>query len=247
MRQALAYATDRDSIVNQINRPLKPDSQVLQSFYPPPVKRQYVNPAYSRYRRDLTKVDQLMKGDGWTRGPDGVWAKGGQRASVTMSTTAGNKARELVEQLLQSQWKDAGFELKTNNTKSGTLFGEWLPKGTYQMAMYAQVPTPDPGQCLIWCSRNIPTAANGNSGQNWTRLVSPALDSAWDPADKETDDAKRAELTKRGTEILADEVPAIPLYPKLTIVVKSKRVAGPVADDFVLGPFWNMEQWSLTK
>ena len=247
VRQALAYSTDREAIVSQINKPYKPDSSVLQSFFPPGIDRKYAKDSYDKYTRDLKKVDQLMTGAGWAKGADGVWAKKGQRASLTISTTAGNKAREIVEQLLQSQWKEAGFELKTNNTKAGTLFGEWLPKGTFQVAMYAQVPTPDPGQCVIWCSKNIPGPANNNSGQNFTRLKSDALDKAWGPADTELDESKRADLTKAGIDALAEDVPALPLYPKLTIVVWSRTIGGPVDDDFTLGPFWNMHLWFLKK
>jgi peptide/nickel transport system substrate-binding protein len=247
VRQALAYATDREAIVGQINKPYKPDSVVLQSFFPPGIDRKFAKNSYEKYTRDLKKVDELMTGAGWAKGADGIWAKRGQRASLTISTTAGNKAREIVEQLIQSQWKEAGFELKTNNTKAGTLFGEWLPKGTFQVAMYAQVPTPDPGQCVIWCSKNVPGPANNNSGQNFTRLKSPVLDKAWEAADTELDESKRADLTKQGIDALADEVPALPLYSKLTIVVWSRTIGGPVDDDFTLGPFWNMHLWFLKK
>ena len=44
-----------------------------------------------------------MTGDGWAKGSDGIWAKGGQKAQLEISTTAGNKRRETTQEILQSQ------------------------------------------------------------------------------------------------------------------------------------------------
>ena len=60
MRQALGYATDREAIVGQINKPYKPDSAVLQSFFPPGIDRKFAKNSYEKYTRDLKKVDELM-------------------------------------------------------------------------------------------------------------------------------------------------------------------------------------------
>ena len=47
-----------------------------------------------------------MTGAGWTKGSDGIWAKGGQKASFTINSTTGNKRRELTETVMQQQLKD---------------------------------------------------------------------------------------------------------------------------------------------
>ena len=123
-----------------------------------------------------------MTGDGWAKGADGIWAKGGVRATIEFKTTAGNKRRELTQQIVQEQAKNAGFEITINNAKAGDLFGQILPKGDYQLALYAQVLTNlEPGNCSLFCSKNIPTEANGNVGQNWQRVNIPELDTLSDP------------------------------------------------------------------
>jgi peptide/nickel transport system substrate-binding protein len=154
-----------------------------------------------------------------------------------------------MEQILQSQWKAAGFELKVNNTKSGTLFGEWLPKGTYQIAIYAQTPTdPDPGQCVNFCSKNIPGPANKDSGQNYTRINDPQLDKIWLEVDTLTDDAKRLTLVQQGYDQLAELVPAIPVdpFPKV-LVYNTAKLHGPVSDNPIFGMWWNMNMWFCDK
>jgi peptide/nickel transport system substrate-binding protein len=246
VRKAIAYAVDRQAIVDRVNKPIKADAEVMQSFAVPNFP-QFYEPAFEQYKPDPAKVDELMKADGWAKGGDGYWAKGGKRASVQINTTAGNQARELVEQMLQSQLKDAGIELKINNTKAGTLFGQWLPGGNHQIGMYAQVATPDPTLCDIFCADQIPGPANNNSGQNYQFYGSPTLDKPWKASETEIDEAKLADLVKQGNRAVAEELPALPLYQKLTILLTSTKLAGPIGDNTTLGPFWNINEWGFAQ
>lgn len=184
--------------------------------------------------------------DNSNEGGGGGGAK--ERAVITISTTAGNAAREQVEQLLQSQLKEAGFELKINNTDPDTLFGKWLPAGNFMVGMYAQVGTPDPGLCVIFCSQNIPTKANDNVGQNFTRTNVPALDGPLTAQDTEPDAAKRATLVKQASKIMAENNVSLPLYQKPTLLAyNSSALSGPIADNTVNGPFVNANEWTVLK
>jgi peptide/nickel transport system substrate-binding protein len=244
VRQALAYAIDREQVVQQLLRPIWPEAPVLQALAVPSLP--YYSDAFGKYKHDQAKVDSLMTADGWQKGGDGIWAKGGKKASLEINTTAGNKRRELVEQLLQNQLKAAGFELKINNTQAGTLFGQWLPSGQHFIAMYAQVLSPAPGFCAIVCKDQIPSPANGNAGQNYQFYGSDAIDGPWAAAEKELDDAKLQQLIRQGNEALAEEVPLIPLYPRVQIVVYDQaKVAGPIQNNSVLGGFFNLNEWWL--
>jgi len=195
-------------------------------------------------------VNTLMTGDGWAKGSDGIWAKGGKKAALTLKTTTGNKRRQLTAQILQSQWQAAGFQLTVTPETAGVLFGQDLPGGNFQVGLYAQTPSDnDPGQCIIWCSKNIPSAANGNSGQNWDRLVDPALDTPWLDADTNLDPAARIKDAQAGQAILADQVPALPLDPFPDIVViNSSKIGvegGTFQHNFAYGPFVYMNTWFL--
>ena len=105
-----------------------------------------------------------------------------------MIGTTDNKRRELTEQIIQQQAKTAGFDVKIQNQSAAQLFGKSLPAGTYQLALYAQVATSlEPGLCSIYCSANIPTKANGGSGQNWTRTAIPSMDPMLQTVDNSSD------------------------------------------------------------
>lgn len=248
VRQALAYATDRDAIVNALFGPVQPGIKPINAFMTQGNKKWYTSEPFKIYKRDLGKVDELMKAAGYTKNAQGIWAKGGQPVALAISTTAGNKRRERTEELLQSQWKEAGFNLTTNNTRAATLFGDWGPNGVFQIALYAQVPSStDPGLCNVFCSENIPTTEK-SSGQNWTRLASKAIDEPWKAVDTELDEDKRQDLVEKGQKALADELPGLPIDPFPDVLIyNSAKLNGPIGHNFAYGPFVNMNEWWCTN
>jgi peptide/nickel transport system substrate-binding protein len=247
VRQALAYSLDRGRIVEAlfgglgITDPLQVINAPILSFYTD-------TEAFAGYEQDLAKVDELMTGDGWTKNGSGVWEKGGATASFTLTTTAGNARRALTQQVIQEQAGAAGFEVTLENIPAGDFFGQRLPAGEFQAGIYAQVLTSlSPGTCNLWCSKNIPSEANGNSGQNWTRTNIPEVDPLLEEMDSNLDQDARAEAGKAADAILAENVVTIPLDPLPNILIWSDRVLGPVSDNPVLGPFWNLNQLGVAS
>jgi len=246
VRQALGYALDRDAIVNKLFGAIgvKKASQSLE----PGIISETDQNAFSDYKLDLDKVTSLMKGAGFAKGSDGIWAKGSARASFAINTTAGNQRRETTEQIVQSQLKAAGFEMTIDNQKAGDLFGQLLPKGQYEAGLYAQVlTTPEPGVCTLFCSKNNPDTHNG-TGQNWTRTQLPAdQDKNMEKVDSGLDQGQRTEAGKKAMKDLAAIATSIPLDPLPNIVLWSEKVSGPIGDNPVLGPFWNIDKWGVSS
>jgi peptide/nickel transport system substrate-binding protein len=239
------YGTDRQAIVDAILKPAIREGRVLQSFVVPTF-REFYEPAFEQYAPDQAKVDELMTGDGWERNSSGIWEKDGKTASFEINSTAGNEARELTEQLWQSQLEQAGFELEIKNLDADVLFAQRLPKGQYDVGLYASVGTPDPGWCLIFCSVNIPSKANKQAGQNWTRTDDPTIDEQWTIVDNTLDEAARVAAAKAGQTALADYVASIPLYQTPTIFIYDHdRLGGRIVDNPVMGPFFTMNEWVL--
>ncbi len=245
VRKAIAYSLDRDAVVKHLFGPLGVD-KAWQSFNPPIVAA-YADPAgFSGYTLDLAKVAELMSSQGYAKGSDGYWAKDGAKLSFTLKTTVGNKRRELTAQILQSAFKDAGFEMKIKTEDAGVLFGQTGPSGDFQMALWAMVATgPEPGNCSIFCSKNIPTEANGNSGNNWTHTDVVGLDELLTAIDIELNEAKRIEISKKSDLLTGLSATSIPLDPLPNTLIYRNNIHGPLADNATLGPFWNMNLWTL--
>ncbi len=241
VRQALAYATDRETLVTQAYGLLQPDIKPIQALMTPANGRWYIEP-YARYHRDLARVDQLMRGAGWARAQDGIWAKGGQRAQIDLVGDSGNSTVVLQEQILQSQWKEAGFDARINNVSNRL---DLLRRGAYNVGFDSDAgPSDDPSRCARLCGRSIPTDANGLSGANLGRLADPANDAAWDLVNSEVDEAKRLEALKAAYQITADLVPYLPIAPGPSLLVyNSARLRGIVNDSGPNGPYVFTTNW----
>jgi peptide/nickel transport system substrate-binding protein len=245
VRQAVAFATDRQAIVDQIVAPAVNEGRVLQSFVVPTFKTFY-EPAFEKYVPDPAAVDQLMTDDGWAKNDDGIWEKKGKTASFEVVSTSGNESRALTMQIWQSQLNEAGFDVKVKALNPDTLFADRLPNGEYAVALYTSIGTPDPGQCLVFCSENIPSKANKFGGQNWTRTDSPEIDSAWQAVDSTLDDSARITAAKTGQTALADYMASFPIYQAPTVFIwDSERLGGRLEDNTVMGPFFTMNEWVL--
>jgi peptide/nickel transport system substrate-binding protein len=252
VRQALAYATDRNAIVKQLFGPVQPDIQPIQSFATPAFGDFYTT-SFSKYSVDLNQVNSLMTGDGWTKGSDGIWAKNGQKATIELKTTTGNKRRLLTAQILQSEWQAAGFQLSLTPEKAGVLFGQDGPSGNFQVALFAQTPTDnDPSgssSCNLWCTANIPGPSNGNAGTNWYRVSDPTIDGAFSKVDTSLDNAARKPLVQQGEDQLAALAASLPLdpFPDI-IVINTDKLAvegGTFQHNFATGPFTYLNMWYL--
>jgi peptide/nickel transport system substrate-binding protein len=247
VRQAVAFSIDRAAIVDQLFKPVQPDILQIDSFATPAFGDAYTD-SFSKYKKDLTQVDTLMKGAGWAKDSSGLWAKAGETAKIEIKTTTGNKRRELTLQILQSQLKEAGFDTTLTFEKSSVLFGQDGPQGNFQAALFAQVPASnDPGQCSTWCIASIPSDANGNSGTNWYRINDTQLDTQFKAVDTTLETAARNDAFHKGQDRLAELVPALPVDPFPDIIVYSDKIGGPVGHNPSFGPFYNMNEWFLRK
>ena len=245
VRQALAYSIDRTALVKRLFGGLGV-TKPLNVLNAPIVKAYSDTEAFAKYTLDKTKADGLLTGAGWAKGADGIYAKGGKKLTFTIRSTAGNKRRELTEQALQQQLKTAGFDMKIQNAEAGDLFGDILPKGDFDAGIYAQVLTSlTPSNCSLFCSKNIPTSANQFSGQNWTRTNVAPLDKQLEIIDSNLDENARMAAGKAADGIMADSVVSLPIDPLPNILLFSTKVVGPIDDNAVLGPFWNINEWGV--
>ncbi|PCE15630.1 hypothetical protein AUC47_12170 [Microbacterium sp. SZ1] len=244
VRQALAYSIDRDAIVERLFGSLGID-EAQQSFNSPMVAP-FAADDFSQYSLDLDKVDELMQGDGWSKNGDGVWAKGGETATFSIKTLAGNKRRDLTVQVLQSQLADAGFEMTIDQVTPADLFGTIAPEGDFQAGIWALVDTfPDPTLSSTFSSVNIPSDANGFSGINFYRANIDGLDDLLAQVDTEVDQDARIAASQEADALIAENVPSLPLDVVPNVLLWSEKVGGPLQINPIEGPFWNLAEWGL--
>ncbi len=252
VRQAIAYALDRQQIADVALGSIIDGPEVLNCQGWNPTFGDWCDSTdFAQYEQDLDRVAELLEGDGWTRpDPDGLWEKDGQQLILQWNTVAGNKRREDVQALVQEMTAPAGIGWEIVNYDAGELFQNRLPVLNFgPVALYANSTSPDPSIATLYDQENIPTEANGFSGQNnmaWDNDEATELARA---VDLEVDPAARLELVRQLGDIAAQEVPWIPLYLLPNVSGwRSDLVGGPVGDWYFSphGGSNNIYEWTVT-
>src|SRR5919199_6505533 len=167
-RQAIAYSIDRNAMVRQLFRTLNPGLRPLQNLMYGSSQRGFYRPHFGRYTRNVNRVNQLFRAHNCSKGGDGIWSCGGQRASVRLGTTAGNRLRELAVEIMQAQAKSAGIEFRPDSAPS-RLFFPRVSDQNYDIALFAWVGTGDPAgwRDIYGCPVKNAKGDVVKGGSNW--------------------------------------------------------------------------------
>ena len=247
VREALLYAIDRPAIAEAVFGGLNPGTLDCAGWSPT-IGPWCDESDFGDVTQDLDMAEQILTDDGWTRGSDGVWEKGGEDLVIEWNTVAGNARREDVQAIVQEQVSDFGIRFNIQNFEAGELFQNRLPALNYGMFLAAQVTTPDPDMSEIYACDQIPGEENDFGGQNYSGYCNEELDVLLGESNRTSDVDARVDLIQQVGDVIRDDVVWIPLYPLPNLVAwRTDIVAGPVGD-FVsspLGGFANMYDWSV--
>jgi len=223
VRQALVYALDRQAISQQLFGGRQPvahsDVSPLDWVYAEDVKR---------YDHDPKRAVKLLAEAGWSHVRQGVRHNDqGEPLRLEIMTTAGDRTRELVEQVLQSQWKRVGVDVRIRNQPARVLFGQTLSQRKFPaMALFAWMSSPENLPRTTLHSAHIPSAGNNYAGQNYTGFRNAEMDRILEEAEVTLEKEKRRALWHRLQEIYAEELPSIPLYFRANSFVLPKWLKG---------------------
>jgi peptide/nickel transport system substrate-binding protein len=223
VRQALVYAIDREAISEKLFEGRQPVAHSGVS----PMDWVY-DKDIKKYSHDPAKAAELLDAAGWGELRGGVRHNAaGDPLRLEFMTTAGSRVRELVQQVLQSQWKQAGFDIRVRNEPPRVFFGQTIHERRFTgLAMFAWGKGPEHVPRTTLHSEEIPSEDNGWSGQNYTGFKNAEMDELIEAINLELDRAKRKEMWKRVQAIYAEELPVISLYWRANAYVLPKWLKG---------------------
>ena len=222
VREALLLGLDREAV----SRSLFGGRQAVADSFVEPLDAGFTTDV-PRHPYDPAKAKQLLEEAGWKAQPDGSRRNAeGKPLSLELMTTAGNRSRELVEQVLQSQWKKIGVDIRIKNEPARVLFGETVPHRKFELAMYAWISAPENAPRTIFHSDEIPSAANSYAGQNAPGYKSAEMDRIIDALEIELDKDKRKTLWAEAQRLYATDLPSLPLYFRSDAYVLPKWLTG---------------------
>ena len=209
VRQALMHAVDREAISQRLFEGKQPVADTMIN------PLDWIHTADIRtYPHDPERARSLLDEAGWNVITDGIrHDASGRKLAIELMTTAGSRIRELVQQVLQSYWRDVGIEVKIRNQPARVLFGETVSKRQFTgLVMFAWLSAPESLPRTTLHSEGIPTDDNNWSGQNYTGFRNSEMDRLIDEIEIELDRERRGQLWKRVQQIYAESLPALPLY-----------------------------------
>jgi peptide/nickel transport system substrate-binding protein len=210
VRQAVACAIDRQAIVDAIWRG---QARLANTLLPTGHWAAAANNELTQYPHDVARAERLLDAAGFLAGMDGV------RMRLTMKTSTDETTR-LMAAVLQQQLRAAGIVLEIRSAEFGTFYAD-VTKGAFQI--YA----------LRWIGSNedpdIFRYAYGSGsfppkGGNRGRYSNPRLDALLEEASASQDRAVRKKDYVEAQQILAEELPGIPLWYPDNEVIHTRRI-----------------------
>lgn len=206
IRQAFAYAINRNELVEKIARGAGKAGKmgILSEDHV------WYNPDQPEYSYDPEKAGTLLDEAGWTdTDGDGIRDKNGEKLSYVLSLSSGEvRIGELIKERLSEvgidvQVKSLESESRDSNLKNGDFellisgFGGWGTDADYLRTRYCDTGT---------------QTGSVSSGAAVYGYHNDTLNDLGDKELQELNEEKRKEIVYEMQTVIANDVPAIPLY-----------------------------------
>jgi peptide/nickel transport system substrate-binding protein len=210
VRQALAYATDRATIIRYL---LRGQARPASSLLPP--NHWAYEPNVHQYDFDPARAEQLLDAAGYRRGADGT------RIRLTLKTSTDESAR-LYAAVLADQWKRVGVALELKSLEFATFYAD-ITRGSFQLSTQRWVGgNSDPDMFeYVFSSKKVPP-----EGANRGHYKNAQLDALLNRARVEMDREKRRAILSEVQKIVAEDEPYINLWYPDNVCVHRSRLAG---------------------
>jgi peptide/nickel transport system substrate-binding protein len=235
VRQAVAHAIDRRAIAEEV---LGGVVGVVDTVIQP--MSWAFDPQVKAYPYDPVRARELLREAGYEdRDGDGIVEKDGAPLSFPGTTRSGHVEWEMVLQVLQAQLKAVGIGMEIRNYEP-TLLGELWFSGKLPFFLSAWTLPADPEITLFYASDRTPPR-----GRNIYYYENEELTRLLYASDQTIDREKRKELLFQAQEILAREVPEIPLYNRTMVSAFPESLRNVKPNPTNAGLFWNVHEWEI--
>jgi peptide/nickel transport system substrate-binding protein len=212
VRQAIALAIDRDSIIRHLLKGYATPASGLLS----PIHWAY-NGSVQKWSFNPERAKRLLDHAGYPD-PDGPGPR--PRFRISFKTT-NLDLRKRIAEALKEQLARVGIELEIRTYEWGTFYSDII-KGNFHLYSLAWVGVMDPDiYYQLFHSAAIPP-----NGDNRGHYSNPDLDRLLEQGRSTTDASARKAVYFQVQRILADELPYIPLWWVKNVIVQHAGIRG---------------------
>jgi peptide/nickel transport system substrate-binding protein len=216
VRQAIAYATDREGIIRDL---LLGQAKLAHSILP---EESWAYNAGPKYSFDPAMAKKLLEEAG-LRDPDGDGPLMRFAKPIVFKVSGSNAAGRNVAGIIQNHLKNVGVPVSIETAELNTLFDE-LRRGNFQIT-YGQWVGGNQDPIFfkdLFATSEIPTETRAS--RNRSRYSNKELDALLEEAVNTFDRDKAKLLYARIQDIVSRELPILPLWYQANIVIAKKNV-----------------------
>jgi peptide/nickel transport system substrate-binding protein len=247
VRRAIALGTNRRAMIDAL---FGGHSPMLTSWVLPGQPEAAPADQLTRYDYNPDAARKLLDeagyidtdGDGVRSSPDGV------TLTLQLMTTDNNPIRLEIARRFQQDMRAIGIDAAPLLLPTEQLFdtGGPLFQRQFDLALFAWIASSDPGGLLLWSCNAVPSQENGWTGDNFAGWCFRDANRAIREAVTSLDPAQRKAAYLRQQQLWTQEVPSLPLFQRLSLVLAAPGLRGPQPDS--LAPItWNIASWRRTK
>jgi peptide/nickel transport system substrate-binding protein len=210
VRQAIAFAVNRPLIIATLLRGMaRPADSLL-----PPSHWAYAGDV-GNYDYNPQQAKQLLDGAGYEPGPDGI------RFHLMMKTSNDGGARELA-MTLQQQLRAIGIALDVRSFEFATFYSD-ISHGSFGMYSLRWIGGNEDPDIFHYAFASTSVPPHGANRGDYSNV---GVDRLLQTAASESDQAKRRILYGQIQQILATQMPTLPLWFVDSVVIYNRRISG---------------------
>jgi peptide/nickel transport system substrate-binding protein len=270
VRQAIAHAIDRQSLVDSVvgwadSTIVPADSHIYaqsQSGYPgpkpPPLQvsgqPNYSPPATSKSSpsatafpatADLSTTDRLLTGVGDVKTVDGSWVLAdGKPLTVRLAVDEGDAWAAQTGPLVARQLEAAGIAVTVVQASSAQAAGMDLASDVADVALLPMHSSPYPSQAIAWYTPLL-GSPGVNGSQDWSNLDDATLNSLLVKASQELNPVDASPLYSQADTLLWQDMAALPLFAEPSVLAWSGQTADVNPNPNGANLLWSPETWAI--
>ena len=240
VREALIRGINRPAMTNALYRTIAPGLPVLQNVVFQPFEPAY-KPNWARYSYNRAGAERLLRTNGCTKDGDGIYScPGVGKLSFRFTSTAGNQLRELAFEIIQSQLKAVGIEVRSAFGPAAHVFGTVLPSRDWDLFMFTWLGSPT--------SPIVDESIHGcDGGQNDMGYCNRTVTRILRQVKQVTNERTRAQMLNRADRLMANDLPQIPLFSRPAFLIHERRYTGLLRNPTSQTDLWNVASWAMAR
>ncbi|BDE05042.1 ABC transporter substrate-binding protein [Vulcanimicrobium alpinum] len=239
VRRAIAYATDRKTLIDKITFGVNLLGEGDQPSF---------SWAHARGLRsipyDPAQARAILDRAGWKLGSDGIRSKNGRRLRVEIASTTGSATAARLAVLAQSAWRDVGIDAEVKTYASALMFSSFgeggiVQTGKYDVEFSSWVAGADPDDSALYLCSEWPP-----HGYNTFRYCNREVDAQEAIALGTFDRAARAKAYTRIQHIVTAELPEFTMWFSRRFDIANDDLQG-YAPASAVTTFWNTWNYAI--